>query len=313
MAHKNTITADEGTDAELTALEALDAVDDRLRVGTHPGARLETSERDLDVQVGAVQTVSETDLPEMGAALEAAGIVRWARYEAEEQALTGALGEDEAGDVYHLLLRDGEILKESAELTSTAIEKERERRETDGGWITGAETEWCQQCQRERISCAHMESDEEIVTDGGVEYTALEVWTEELCGELGLDVIADEDRGVGVLKASTSALKDNAQRLEDDGYDTDLLLDEEPPRLLIHPRSGDLVDGTRRYVTVDPADLERGDRVLVQDVADDLEVEGDVTGTMNEAGRIGVAVEEDDGTESVVWENTGRTYTRIEE
>ena len=27
---------------------------------------------------------------------------------------------------------------------------------TDGGWISTAETEWCPQCQRERVSCAHL-------------------------------------------------------------------------------------------------------------------------------------------------------------
>lgn len=69
----------------------------------------------------------------------------------------------------------------------------------------------------------------------------------------------------------------------------------------------------KRYVAVDPVDLERGDRVIVQDVASDLEVEGEVTGTTNEAGRVAVIIKEDDGTESVAWENTGRTYTRIEE
>lgn len=69
----------------------------------------------------------------------------------------------------------------------------------------------------------------------------------------------------------------------------------------------------KRYVAVDPVDLERGDRVIVQDVASDLHLEGVVTGTMNEAGRVGVTVQEDDGKQSVAWDNTGRTYTRVEE
>lgn len=35
---------------------------------------------------------------------------------------------------------------------------------TDGGWIDTPETEWCAECQRERVSCAHLS---ELVTDGG--------------------------------------------------------------------------------------------------------------------------------------------------
>lgn len=31
---------------------------------------------------------------------------------------------------------------------------------TDGGWLTTAETQWCARCQRERISCTHLDGQE---------------------------------------------------------------------------------------------------------------------------------------------------------
>ncbi len=41
---------------------------------------------------------------------------------------------------------------------------------TDGGWISEPSTAWCPECQRERVSCAHMD-DAAIATDGGTAST----------------------------------------------------------------------------------------------------------------------------------------------
>ncbi|ELZ20818.1 hypothetical protein C475_19503 [Halosimplex carlsbadense 2-9-1] len=68
-----------------------------------------------------------------------------------------------------------------------------------------------------------------------------------------------------------------------------------------------------QYAAVDPSDLEAGDEVIVSDVAEDGQTRGIVEGTENEWGRYGVELTREDGVEVMVWEETGRTFTRVEE
>lgn len=68
-----------------------------------------------------------------------------------------------------------------------------------------------------------------------------------------------------------------------------------------------------QYAAVDPSDLEAGDEVIVSDVAKDGQTRGIVEDTKNEWGRYGVELTPEDGRTVMVWEETGRTFTRVED
>lgn len=70
-------------------------------------------------------------------------------------------------------------------------------------------------------------------------------------------------------------------------------------------------DGNVQYAAVDPKNLEEGDTVIVSDVAEDGETRGTVEATKNEWGRYGVELTREDGVTVMVWEETGRTFTRV--
>jgi hypothetical protein len=76
-----------------------------------------------------------------------------------------------------------------------------------------------------------------------VQHTALQEFAAWLSGELGLDASAREGLGCVEINATRAALRDNSARLEAEGFNTELYLDEEPPALHVHPRPGDLQDG----------------------------------------------------------------------
>jgi hypothetical protein len=76
--------------------------------------------------------------------------------------------------------------------------------------------------------------------------------------------------------------------------------------------------GTARFVAVDAAEIEVGDEVYVEQDSNPL-AHGIVVARENEAGRIGLTIapgygesdaEHDKSTE--VWDETGRTFTRVE-
>jgi len=71
-------------------------------------------------------------------------------------------------------------------------------------------------------------------------------------------------------------------------------------------------NGDAQFAAVDPTDLEEGDTVIVSDVAEDGETRGTVEGTKNEWGRYGVELTREDGVTVMVWEETGRTFTKVE-
>jgi len=68
-----------------------------------------------------------------------------------------------------------------------------------------------------------------------------------------------------------------------------------------------------QYAAVDPSDLEAGDEVIVSDVAEDGQTRGVVEDTKNEWGRYGVELTREDGVSVMVWEETGRTFTKVSE
>lgn len=67
-----------------------------------------------------------------------------------------------------------------------------------------------------------------------------------------------------------------------------------------------------QYAAVAPTDLEEGDTVIITDVAGGSETRGTVEATKNEWGRYGVELTREDGVTVVVWEETGRTFTKVE-
>lgn len=85
-----------------------------------------------------------------------------------------------------------------------------------------------------------------------VEYTPLEQFAARISGKLALDAHADEGQGVAKIHATPSCLRDNKERLEDEGYNVELYLDApdlyDHPTMLVHPRPGDLEDDDGREV-----------------------------------------------------------------
>ena len=78
-----------------------------------------------------------------------------------------------------------------------------------------------------------------LVADGGPKYTPMQEFTASISGKLCLDARAVGDQYAEV-NATPAALEDNAERLEAEGYNTEVYLDDEPPRMVVHPRPGDL-------------------------------------------------------------------------
>jgi len=72
-------------------------------------------------------------------------------------------------------------------------------------------------------------------------------------------------------------------------------------------------NGGAQFAAVDPTDLEAGDEVIVKDIKDGRETRGVVEDTDIEWGRAGVELTPEDGVTVMVWEETGRTFTRVEE
>lgn len=70
---------------------------------------------------------------------------------------------------------------------------------------------------------------------------------------------------------------------------------------------------SQQFEAVDPSDLRVGDRVHVDDVAGEFVVRGEVTRLTCEWGRYTAEVDQEDGETVEVSEETGRTWTRIEE
>lgn len=71
-------------------------------------------------------------------------------------------------------------------------------------------------------------------------------FAEMISGMLDLDASPDEV-GHALITASPACLRDNQQRLEAEGFNTELYVDSavyDDPTLLVHPRPGDL-DGDR--------------------------------------------------------------------
>lgn len=66
------------------------------------------------------------------------------------------------------------------------------------------------------------------------------------------------------------------------------------------------------FRAIDPVDLEPEDKIVIQDVAGDLEVRGTVLEKNSEWGRVSVKIREESGKQSIVSEETGRTFTLIE-
>lgn len=83
------------------------------------------------------------------------------------------------------------------------------------------------------------------MTDGTERFASEEELAEfaaNISGRLDLDAVAD-DMGHAVINASPSCLRDNKQRLEAEGFNTELYIDSavyDDPTLLVHPRPGDL-------------------------------------------------------------------------
>ena len=75
---------------------------------------------------------------------------------------------------------------------------------TDGGWVTDAETEWCSECQRERVSCTHMDG---LAADGG--FTTPEPASERMDDDAQerADELADRT-GLKRREAEVQALKE---------------------------------------------------------------------------------------------------------
>lgn len=92
-----------------TALAQLASIDDRLRPGVSPGATVKTGTSLLSAEIVAV----EEDVPGDVAQL---GIVRWARYEAIDEPVTGVIGETADGSTYHLKRRNDDLLATPADI-----------------------------------------------------------------------------------------------------------------------------------------------------------------------------------------------------
>jgi hypothetical protein len=71
-------------------------------------------------------------------------------------------------------------------------------------------------------------------------------------------------------------------------------------------------DDDAQFVAVDPTELEPDQEVIVSDVAEDGETRGVVEDTVIEWGRAGIELTREDGKNVTVWEETGRTFTRVE-
>jgi len=71
-------------------------------------------------------------------------------------------------------------------------------------------------------------------------------------------------------------------------------------------------DEDARYIATDPSDLAVGDRVAVKDVGDDGVTRGKVQAKIVEAGRYCIEVRDGDDEVWSVWEQAGRTFTKIE-
>jgi len=68
------------------------------------------------------------------------------------------------------------------------------------------------------------------------------------------------------------------------------------------------------YAAVDPKDIAVGDHVIVSDVGESGDVaRGEVVKVTCEWGRYGHTIEREDGDAVTVWEETGRTRTRVED
>ena len=104
-------SVDAAAEVDVSALDRLDMALGRLRLGVAAGATIERADEDrrLDVEVPAIEDVSDDlDLPGVDL-MRDAGIERVARWEAVEEYLSGVLGETASGDVFDLRLRDGEL------------------------------------------------------------------------------------------------------------------------------------------------------------------------------------------------------------
>lgn len=72
------------------------------------------------------------------------------------------------------------------------------------------------------------------------EYDRLVEFAERLSGRFALDFSAVAGQGVAELAATPPALQDVQTELEAAGHNVEVYPDDEPPRLLAHPRPGDL-------------------------------------------------------------------------
>jgi len=70
------------------------------------------------------------------------------------------------------------------------------------------------------------------------------------------------------------------------------------------------------FAAVDPSDLEEGDEVIVDSIHWDDAIRGTVHNVKVEAGRYGIDIDEDPdglGNISRVWEESGRTWYRVQD
>ena len=81
-----------------------------------------------------------------------------------------------------------------------------------------------------------------VATDGGQKYTPLQHFAAEISGKLCLDARAVPELDAISIYATQAALRDNRDRLRDDGYRAEIDVEHEPMRLLVYPSDEDLDD-----------------------------------------------------------------------